>query len=45
VSALEAIAAAAATTHTREGLQFLQDLVPARVSDLLQGGTARRELR
>lgn len=45
VSALEAIAAAATTTQSREWLQFLQDLVPARVGDLLNGGTARRELR
>ncbi|PTT66878.1 HipA domain-containing protein [Arthrobacter sp. HMWF013] len=45
VSALEATAAAASATHAAEGLRFLMELVPARVNDLLGGGTARRALR
>ena len=44
VSALEAVAAAAAGSCPPEQLGFLRDLVPARVKDLLNGGTARRSL-
>ncbi|MFF2318379.1 type II toxin-antitoxin system HipA family toxin [Arthrobacter sp. NPDC058097] len=44
VSALEAIAAAAAESCAPERLDFLRELVPVRASDLLNGGTARRSL-
>ncbi|MFE4834646.1 type II toxin-antitoxin system HipA family toxin [Arthrobacter sp. NPDC056691] len=44
-SALDAIAAAAAASQAPGQLDFLRELVPARISDLLNGGTARRELR
>ncbi|MGM9474225.1 type II toxin-antitoxin system HipA family toxin [Pseudarthrobacter sp. YS3] len=44
VSVLEAIAAAAAESTAQKQLGFLRELVPARVDDLLQGGTARRTL-
>jgi serine/threonine-protein kinase HipA len=44
VSALESVAVAAAETQTPDTLHFLRDLVPARVSDLISGTTARRAL-
>ena len=44
VAALESIAFAASVAPVPEHLRFLSDLVPARVSDLLAGGTARRTL-
>ena len=44
-SAMEAVGQAAAATRSPDDrLQFLKDLVPARVEDLLTGGTARRAL-
>lgn len=43
-AALESIAAAAAATPAGEETAFLNDLVSARASDLLGGGTARRTL-
>jgi serine/threonine-protein kinase HipA len=44
VSVLESIAAAASESAPPEQLGFLRELIPARVEDLLQGGTARRTL-
>lgn len=44
VSALEAVAEAAAASSAGNTLNFLRELVPTRVSDLLDGGTARRAL-
>ncbi|OOP65273.1 hypothetical protein BMF89_00025 [Arthrobacter sp. SRS-W-1-2016] len=44
VSALESVAAAAAGSPAEGNLGFLRELVPARVSDLLDGSTARRAL-
>lgn len=44
VSALESVAEAAAASSPLNGLNFLRELVPARASDLLDGGTARRVL-
>lgn len=44
VSALESVAEAAAASSPLNGLDFLRELVPARASDLLDGGTARRVL-
>jgi serine/threonine-protein kinase HipA len=44
VSALESVAEAAAATSAQNALDFLRELIPARVSDLLNGGTARRVL-
>jgi len=43
VSVLEALGSVASTFHTPERLEFLRKLVPARVHDLLNGGTARRQ--
>lgn len=43
VSVLEALGSVASTSHTPERLEFLRKLVPARVHDLLNGGTARRQ--
>lgn len=43
VSALEALGSSASTSPTPERLEFLRQLVPARVHDLLTGGTARRQ--
>lgn len=43
-SALESVAEAAAQTPAPDGLDFLRELVPARVTDLLSGGSARRTL-
>ncbi|MGJ0386829.1 HipA domain-containing protein [Paenarthrobacter nicotinovorans] len=43
VSVLEALGSVASTFHTPERLKFLRKLVPARVHDLLNGGTARRQ--
>ncbi|MDI2033196.1 HipA domain-containing protein [Paenarthrobacter nitroguajacolicus] len=43
VSALEALGSAASTSQPPERLEFLRKLVPARVEDLLIGGTARRQ--
>ena len=45
VSALEAVAAAAARSGAPDQLDFLHELVPARAEDLLNGGTARRSLQ
>ncbi|GAC1602474.1 MAG: hypothetical protein NVS3B6_13120 [Pseudarthrobacter sp.] len=44
VSALELVAEAAAASSPLNGLEFLRELVPARASDILDGGTARRVL-
>ena len=43
-AALEAVAEAAATTLAEGSIGFLCELVPARATDLLNGGTARRTL-
>lgn len=44
-AALEAVAGAAATARAESSIGFLAELVPARATDLLNGGTARRALR
>jgi serine/threonine-protein kinase HipA len=43
-AALEAVAGAAASTGLEGSIGFLGELVPARATDLLNGGTARRTL-
>lgn len=45
MTALESIAAAAANTPVPDRLGFLRELLPVRVTDLLNGRTARRALQ